>query len=83
MEKITLEADNGALVQLNPETNADWVIEQLEKDGVVHFRESVVWDYIDSSNKFFRLCPESDEAMGRAIYNQIVYDILRRSYGRL
>jgi len=79
MEKV--ETNNGEVVKVYPDIYAEHVISELKADGIVHFNGSVVWDYVDSDNKFFRSSPESDEVLSRANYNKIVCKIVKENWG--
>ena len=79
-QEFIVETDNGHLFTVDPVEAAKWIIVQLKEDKVLKFKEATVWDYIDSANKFYRICPISNKAIGRAFYNQMIYDIVRKNF---
>jgi len=76
---ITVETEEGVLLEVDLVQDAKYIIETLEKDG--RFRVSgTVQDYVDSHNRYIRLCPESPKAVGRVDYNQCLFDLIMRIF---
>lgn len=79
-KKIKLEVDNGQIILKDPEAEALHIIQIMKRDNV-NMRSA--WKYIDSSNRYYRISPNNKEAMGRAGYNQLIFDIIKKKFKKI
>jgi len=86
-ETVKVEDDHSNIHTINIANEANEIADALIEDGIYSLGD-VVWDYIDTNNKYIRLVPSEEfedmmhghesDVVGRVTLNQEIYDYISK-----
>lgn len=82
---MVVQSDSGKMIRVGIKDTVDSTIKQIKEDEISRkatMTNKRIWNLIDTSNKFFRIYPTEQGAVGRSALNQTVFEGVLHELGR-